>query len=54
MQKKNVQLVDRLQTKLKCKRSSCRTYASTIKRVARDFGKGYNIFEKQPLEILNL
>ena len=41
MQKKNVELVDRLQTKLKCKRSSCRTYASTIKRVAREFGSGY-------------
>ncbi len=42
MQKKNVELVDKLQQTLKCKRSSCRTYASVIKRVAKQFGKGYN------------
>lgn len=42
MQKKNVELVDKIQAKLKCKRSSARTYASTIKRVAREFGTGYN------------
>ena len=43
MQKKNVELVDRVQQTLKCKRSSCRTYASTIKRVAREFGRGFNM-----------
>ncbi len=42
MQKKNVELVDRLQSALKCKRSSCRTYASVIKRVAREFSSGFN------------
>lgn len=42
MQKKNVKLVDKLQQTIKCKRSSCRTYASVIKRVANQFGQGFN------------
>ena len=37
--KKNVALVDFLQKKKGCRRSSCRTYASTLMRIHRDFSK---------------
>ena len=37
--KKNVALVDMLQARRKCKRSSCRTYASTLMRIHREFSK---------------
>ena len=37
--KKNVALVNLLETKKKCKRSSCRTYASVIMRIHREFSK---------------
>ena len=37
--KKNVALVDLLEKKKKCKRSSCRTYASVLMRIHREFSK---------------
>ena len=37
--KKNVPLVDLLEKKKKCKRSSCRTYASVLMRIHREFSK---------------
>ena len=37
--KKNVALVDFLEKHKGCKRSSCRTYASTLMRIHRDFSK---------------
>ena len=42
--KKNVALVNLLETKKKCKRSSCRTYASVLMRIHREFStKKFNI-----------
>ena len=37
--KKNVALVNLLEKKRKCKRSSCRTYASVLMRIHREFSK---------------
>ena len=40
MQSKNTELVNKIQKVRKCKRSSARTYASTIVRVGNEFAKG--------------
>ena len=37
--KKNIALVNLLEKKKKCKRSSCRTYASVLMRIHREFSK---------------
>ena len=40
MQSKNTELVNKIQKVRQCKRSSARTYASTIVRVGNEFAKG--------------